>query len=143
MMPAWLVAAVAAFSAQGARTSAEPRVILSSPVTHSDWMVRDPAPVWGPEGVRQILDRCKECGWKRVYWRCLDGGRALYPSRVLEPLHRLDEVNYLRDHGHAAVQQKLEQYDWGSFDAFAEAIAHGRRIGLEVHASLSLNEDDH
>lgn len=116
---------------------------LASPITHSDWMVRDPAPEWGPAGVRQILDRCRECGWTRVYWRCLDGGRALYPSRILEPLHKLDEENYLRDHGHEAVRARLEQYDWGSFDALAEAIRYGREIGLEVHAWISINEDDH
>ena len=44
---------------------------LSSPVTHSDWILAtEPAPAWGPEGVRQILDRARECGWERVYWRC-------------------------------------------------------------------------
>jgi len=118
-------------------------VRLASPVTHSDWMVRDPAPEWGPAGVRQILDRCKACGWERVYWRCLDGGRALYGSRILEPLHKLDDENYLRDHGLEEIQARLEQHDWGSFDAFAEAVRYGSEIGIEVHAWLSINEDDH
>jgi uncharacterized lipoprotein YddW (UPF0748 family) len=57
-------------------------------------------------------------------------------------MHRLDEVNYLRDHVPELVAI-LEQYDWGSFDAFGEAVRYGRRIGVEVHAWLSVNEDDH
>ena len=117
--------------------------ILSSPVTHSDWMLFEPDTAWGTEGVHQILDRAKQSGWDRVYWRCLDGGRALYPSNILEPLHYLDEENYLDDNGYTALREDLEQYDWGSFDAFAEAIDYGRQIGVEVHAWLSINEDDH
>src|SRR5512146_907534 len=79
------------------------KVELASPVTHSDWMVHKPAPAWGPEGVRQILDRCKECGWKRVYWRCFDGGRALYASKLMEPEHGFDEDNYHRGRDSAWV----------------------------------------
>jgi len=120
-----------------------PKVILASPITHSDWMVHDPSPKWGPEGVRQILDRCKQCGWKRVYWRCFDGGRACYLSRLMDPLHGFDEDNYHRGKGSAWVIEKLAPYDWGSFDAFKEAISYGHSIGLEVHAWLSINEDDH
>jgi uncharacterized lipoprotein YddW (UPF0748 family) len=116
---------------------------LASPVTHSDWLVREPAPAWGPEGVHRILDRARECGWTRVYWRCFDGGRACYASRLLEPYHGYDPENYHRDHGTEAVLKKLESCDFRTFDALREAIDYGHRIGLEVHAWLSLNEDDH
>ncbi len=120
------------------------RVRLGSPITHSDWMLRDPAPAWGPEGVHQILDRCRDCGWTRVYWRCFDGGRALYKSKLMDPLHNFDaDENYHRDHGSQWVLDKLAQYDWAEFDAFAEAVSYGHSIGLEVHAWLSINEDDH
>ncbi len=122
---------------------ARKKVRLGSPITHSDWMLRKPAPAWGPAGVRQILDRCKQCGWTRVYWRCFDGGRACYLSRLMEPLHGFDEDNYHRDKSSAWVNEKLKAYDWGSFDAFAECLTYGRKIGLEVHAWLSINEDDH
>ena len=119
------------------------RCILSSPVTHSDWMVRKPAPKWGPEGVRQILDRCREAGLRRVYWRCFDGGRGLYPSRLLEPLHGFDEDNYHRGRDSEWLLDVLKPLDWGSFDALKEAIDYGHKIGIEVHAWLSINEDDH
>lgn len=119
------------------------KVTLSSPITHSDWMLHNPAPIWGPQGVRQILDRCKACGLKRVYWRCFDGGRACYASRLMDPLHGFDDDNYHRGRDSAWVLDKLKLYDWGSFDAFKVAITYGHQIGLEVHAWLSINEDDH
>lgn len=119
------------------------RVRLGSPVTHSDWMLRDPAPEWGLQGVRQILDRCKECGWSRVYWRCFDGGRALYPSKLMDPAHGYDEDNYHKTHGSTWVLDKLAPYNWGEFDSLAEAVRYGHEIGLEVHAWLTINEDDH
>lgn len=118
-------------------------VRLASPVTHSDWMVRDPAPAWGTEGVHQILDRCKECGWSRVYWRCFDGGRALYMSELMEPYHAYDEDNYHVTHGSTWVLEKLKPCDYRTFDSLKEAVEYGHKIGLEVHAWLSINEDDH
>ena len=126
----------------GAGTSAR-RVRLASPVTHSDWMIRKPAPSWGAEGVRQILDRCRACGWRRVYWRCFDGGRACYPSRLMQPMTGFDDDNYHRGKSSAWVVDALKSYDWGSFDALKEAISYGHRIGLDVHAWLTINEDDH
>jgi uncharacterized lipoprotein YddW (UPF0748 family) len=105
-------------------------------------MLRKPGPAWGPEGVHQILDRAKECGWSAVYWRVFDGGKALYPSRLLEPSFKLDAVNYWRDRD-ANIIAQLERYDYGSYDSFREAIDYGRKIGVEVHAWLSINEDDH
>ncbi len=145
MVRYWLTGAAAVCCSVGAVAQDAPaqRVPLASPVTHSDWLVREPAPTWGAEGVRQILDRARECGWTRVYWRCFDGGRACYTSRILEPYHGYDAENYHRDHGTEAVLKKLEPCDFRTFDALREAIDYGHRIGLEVHAWLSINEDDH
>src|SRR3954465_9403960 len=69
--------AVAAFqSACGLASAAnETRLTLSAPLTHSDWMLK-PGIKWGAEGVHHMLDACKACGWSRVHWRVLDGGRA-------------------------------------------------------------------
>jgi uncharacterized lipoprotein YddW (UPF0748 family) len=139
LLPCLMIAASSLLEASAAAVTPS----LSSAVTHSDWMVFEPGTAWGAAGVRQILDRAKQCGWDRVYWRCLDGGRALYPSNILEPLHYLDEENYLDDNGRSDLRAVLEQYDWGSFDALAEAINYGHQIGVEVHAWLSINEDDH
>jgi uncharacterized lipoprotein YddW (UPF0748 family) len=124
--------------------SADLRLRLSSPVTHSDWfLANDPAPAWGPEGVRQILDRAKECGWTRVYWRCFDSGKSMYASKLLEPFDAGEPVNYWTDHGWTHLTDKMKQYDYGEFDTFAEAVSYGHKIGLEVHAWLTINEDDH
>jgi len=120
------------------------RVRLSSPVTHSDWILaNEPAPAWGPEGVKQILDRAKACGWQRVYWRCFDSGKACYKSALLEPFDQGEPVNYWTDHGYTALTEKMAKYDYGSFDTFAAALEYGHSIGLEVFAWLSINEDDH
>jgi uncharacterized lipoprotein YddW (UPF0748 family) len=62
---------------------------------------------------------------------------------LLEPLHGFDEDNYHCGRDSAWVIEKLKLYDWSRFDAFKEAIAYGHQIGLEVHAWLSINEDDH
>lgn len=134
---------LAAATSARAAEPAPKKVLLASPVTHSDWMVHNPAPEWGPKGVRQILDRCKECGWKRVYWRCFDGGRATYASKLMEPLHGFDEDNYHRGKDSAWVLDRLKACDYNKFDSFKEALAYGRQIGLEVHAWLTINEDDH
>lgn len=144
-IPTLIAISLAAFLCNETRAQSRPHkpAQLGSPVTHSDWMVRNPAPTWGPQGVRQILDRCKQCGWRRVYWRCFDGGRACYPSRLMEPFHGFDEDNYHRGRDSAWVLDKLKGCDFGSFDALKEAVAYGHQIGLEVHAWLTINEDDH
>lgn len=139
----FLVSIVLSVAALAKEPMNPPMILLASPVTHSDWMLKDPAPAWGPEGVREILDRCKSCGWDRVYWRCFDGGKALYPSKIMDPAHGYDEENYHRDHGSTWVLDKLKDLDWGSFDALKEAVTYGHQIGIEVHAWLSINEDDH
>jgi len=124
--------------------SAPLKTRLSSPVTHSDWVLAtNPAPAWGLKGVQQILDRAKQCGWQRVYWRCLDGGKACYASKLLEPFDCGEQENYWRDHGYTAIIEKMTKCDYGSFDTFAAAVEYGHRIGIEVHAWLSINEDDH
>ncbi len=61
----------------------------------------------------------------------------------MDPLHGFDDDNYHRGRDTAWVLDKLKLYDWGSFDAFKTAIAYGHQIGLEIHAWLSINEDDH
>src|SRR5262245_736436 len=63
---------------------------LSAPLTHSDWMLKA-GMKWGPEGVHRTLDVCKACGWSRVHWRVLDGGRATYPSKVVRPSFKVDQ----------------------------------------------------
>src|SRR6478735_6080352 len=69
------------------------KFILSAPLTHSDWMLK-PNISWGPDGVRHMLDACKGCGWSRIYWRALDGGRALYRSELLKPMGKWDEDSF-------------------------------------------------
>src|SRR4051812_184460 len=69
------------------------KLILSAPLTHSDWILKPGIP-WGMEGVKHMLDACKACGWSRIYWRVLDGGRSLYHSKLMRPQGKWDEDNF-------------------------------------------------
>jgi hypothetical protein len=139
--------------------AAEPRLILSAPVTHSDWMLH-PGAEWGPAGVRKMLDTCKAAGLTRVYWRALDGGRSLYASKLLDPQGKWEDDNFwhpvrpedvklVERYGvppeaeRKKVRDKLEALDYAHFDTLAEAVRYGHEIGLEVHAWITINEDDH
>jgi hypothetical protein len=67
-------------------TKMENKMILSAPLTHSDWMMHPNQPQWGPEGIRTMLLHCKESGLTKVYWRVFDAGRALYASKLLDQM---------------------------------------------------------
>src|SRR5258707_14386899 len=69
------------------------KLILSAPLTHSDWMLKAGVE-WGAAGVRHMLDACKECGWTRIYWRVLDGGRAMYRSKEVQPAEHWDKASF-------------------------------------------------
>jgi uncharacterized lipoprotein YddW (UPF0748 family) len=136
------------------------KFILSAPLTHSDWMLK-PNIAWGPEGVHHMLDACKACGWSRIYWRVLDGGRSLYKSKLLRPMGKWDEDSFwnpqtdpdkalahrftanLTDARRKELLAKFDALDYGTFDPFAEAIRYGHKIGVQIHAWVSINEDDH
>ena len=40
-----------------------------------------------------MLDACKACGWSRVFWRTLDGGRSLYASKLVRPEFKMETDN--------------------------------------------------
>jgi hypothetical protein len=149
-----------------ARTSAEAppaaddKLILGAPLTHSDWALKPNIP-WGVEGVRHMLDACKACGWSRVYWRALDGGRSLYKSALMRPQGKWDDDSFwnpLGDEDRALanrftagltparrdeIHRKLDSLDYAHFDSLAAAVNYGHQIGLQIHAWVSINEDDH
>jgi uncharacterized lipoprotein YddW (UPF0748 family) len=92
-----------------------------------------------------MLDQCKECGWSRVYWRVLDGGRALYHSELLRPMGRWDNDSFWSPQSETdkALLKKFDALDYATFDPLAEAVRYGHQIGLQIHAWVSFNEDDH
>jgi uncharacterized lipoprotein YddW (UPF0748 family) len=147
--------------AAGPEQSGASKLILSAPLTHADWIMRDGTPA-GPEGVRYMLDTCKATGWSRIYWRVLDGGMAMYHSSLLErevgkkimerdsfynPQTEADK-KLIASYGITQAnindaKSKAPRIDYSKFDPLAEAVRYGHEIGLEVHAWLSINEDDH
>jgi uncharacterized lipoprotein YddW (UPF0748 family) len=136
------------------------KLIFNAPLTHSDWMLK-PNIKWGPEGVQHMLDMCKEAGWSRVLWRVCDAGRATYKSKLLRSDMRLDQDSFWSpqtDEGKALVKKffpgvteakqkeltaQFERFDYSTFDSLAEAVRYGHEIGLQIHAWISINEDDH
>src|ERR1039457_4565612 len=135
-------------------------LIVSDPLAHSDCAPKARIP-WGEPGVRHMLDACKACGWSRVYWRALDGGRSLYRSKLMRPQGKWDEDNFwdpktaagrqalqrftpnMTPDQRAAVRDKMKVYDYAHFDSLAAAVQYGHKIGLQIHAWVSINEDDH
>jgi hypothetical protein len=136
------------------------RLILSAPLTHSDWMLR-PGIVWGDEGVRHMLDACKATGWSHIYWRILDGGRSLYKSKLVTPGEHVaydsfynpvspQDRELVRKFSPDVTPQRMREItektaalDYSLFDSLAAAVNYGHQIGLKVHAWVSINEDDH
>lgn len=136
------------------------RLILGAPLTHSDWMLK-PGIEWGEAGVRHMLDACKTSGWSRVYWRVLDGGRALYKSKLVHPENRWDNDSFWNPQSPAdkalsaqftasltqqrrdEICSKIDSLNYELFDPLDAAIRYGHQIGLEIHAWISINEDDH
>jgi uncharacterized lipoprotein YddW (UPF0748 family) len=118
-------------------------MLLSSPLTHSDWLHRLPKKMYGKKSVYYMLDRCKDVGWSKIYCRCFDGGQAYYPSKYMDLEHGYDPDNY----GQWATPENPCNYElfkqYKYYDCLAEAVAYGHKIGLEIHAWLSINEDDH
>jgi hypothetical protein len=139
---------------------AAPKFILSAPLTQPDWMLK-PGIEWGPAGVKHMLDACKACGWSRIHWRVLDGGRALYASKLVRPEFKMETDNiwdpqtdeekkrYKSFFANISEQRRLQilhdqqRFDYGTFDTLAEAVRYGHSIGLKIDAWASINEDDH
>lgn len=133
-------------------------IVLGAPLTHSDWMLRTEVS-FDAAGIHYMLDQCKASGWTRVYWRVFDGGRSLYDSKLADPMGKWDIDSYWdpqdpADHKHAywttgpreerdAIVAVLDKLDYAGFDTLAEAISYGHSIGLEIHAWVTINEDDH
>ena len=135
---------------------ADGKLILSAPLTHSDWVLKDNVTGLddGLAGVRHMLDMCKAAGWSKIYWRCLDAGRSLYPSKLMDPMGPPHGDNYFdpkpEDVGKVGAQKNeaillkmKDRFHYGSVDSLAEAVRYGHEIGLEIHAWFSINEDDH
>ena len=143
-----------------AAENADDKIILSAPLTHSDWTLKEGI-AWGADGVHHMLDACKACGWSRVHWRVLDGGKALYASKLVKPEFKSDadsiwdpqtpeeKALYKKFFGNISEARRQEilfkqsRYDYSTFDTLAEAVKYGHKIGLQIHAWVSINEDDH
>src|SRR5688500_18312722 len=49
----------------------------------------------------------------------------------------------MTDEKRLALVKQFDALDYAKFDPFAEAIRYGHKIGLQIHAWVTINEDDH
>jgi uncharacterized lipoprotein YddW (UPF0748 family) len=140
--------------------AAEQKFILSAPLTHSDWILKPNIP-WGFDGVKHMLDVCKSFGFSRIYWRALDGGRAMYNSKIVPPAEHWDADSFwspqtagdralmegftkqMSPAERKAILDKVNLLKYEDFDSLEAAIDYGHSIGVQIHAWVSINEDDH
>jgi hypothetical protein len=136
------------------------KLILCAPLTHSDWFLK-PKIAWGAEGVKHMLDQCKACGWSRVLWRVFDAGKSTYKSKLLAPGETPESDSFynpqtdqdralLKKYSPNITPQRLAELnaafvmmDYANFDSLAAAIEYGHKIGLQIWAWATINEDDH
>ncbi|PWU14141.1 MAG: hypothetical protein C5B50_17875 [Verrucomicrobia bacterium] len=141
------------------------KLVFGTPLTHCDWMLKDNRPqvVWGIEGVRHMLSVCKAAGMSQVYWRVLDAGRAMYKSKLVLPAENYEfdqfynpgtaeekvlldsfHMDYQRrGHSNRSISEMISALHYEDFDSFAAAIQVGHELGIEIHAWVTINEDDH
>jgi hypothetical protein len=140
--------------------ASDDKIIMCAPLTHSDWMLK-PGIEFGESGVRHMLDMCKAAGWSRVMWRAFDAGQATYKSKLVDPACHWDpNDNFF--HPRKEDEKEVAKYtvgltperkkeildkfaiiDYGKFDSLGYAVEYAHKIGLQLHAWVSINEDDH
>ncbi len=133
------------------------RIVLSAPLTHSDWLLQEGIPA-GDAGVRHMLEACKACGWSRIYWRCIDSGRSCYRSKLLDPMGgptgpnifaptTPEEARWTQGMSAEAREALLgkmrTRFIYATFESLESAVRIGHELGLQIHAWMSINEDDH
>jgi hypothetical protein len=156
---------LAAQSSSNSPQTPNQKLIFGTPLTHCDWMLKDnrPGVKWGIEGVRHMLSICKAAGMSQVYWRVLDAGRAMYKSRIVLPGENYEfnefynpvtpaekalldsfHMDYQRrNHSNRLISETINSMDYTTFDSFGAAVQVGHELGLEIHAWVTINEDDH
>jgi hypothetical protein len=138
-------------AARGPDRPAPKRLKFSAMVTLGDWAATHG--VWGEPGVYYILRRMKDAGFRRVYWRTMDGcGQACFPSRATNAAQqfirdekRFPEQSAIRtflDQAKPGKDQWLQgSADFSRFDSVREGLYWARKLGLEFYCWHEHAED--
>lgn len=125
------------------------KISFSAPFTHSDWFYHENSPGWGEDGVKHMLEQCRNFGFNKILWRLYDCGRATYASKLVEPFKWGEHEEIYQyspgfiDPPSPQMMCRLEELDYNQFDSLKAAIRIGHELGIEIHAWMTINEDDH
>ena len=107
---------------------------LAALVSPDDWM--GSCGTSGKAGWHYILNRLAGVGITRVYWRVTTGW-SYYASKVNNTGPVFDSYT-IRGLTKLKRWWMYEAMDWSKDDTFAAATAYARRLGIELHAWLTL-----
>ena len=138
----------------------ENKIILSAPLTFLDWTLHHGTT--DEEGIRYVLQQCKDAGITTIYWRVFDAGFANFKSQFADPYSwsELDKRNHIwgpKTPEDLAVTKKyianfeevresyIEKFKLQEMeiDSLLVACKIAKELGMSINVWYTLNEDDH
>ncbi|MCL2118130.1 MAG: family 10 glycosylhydrolase [Planctomycetaceae bacterium] len=137
------------------------KILLSSPLTFTDWVLRHGTV--DEEGIRYVLQECKNAGLNTIYWRVFDAGYTTFPSQFADshswsemekgshfwgPKNPEDMAVTKRyapnfEEGRERLLEKFQLIELKDFDTLKAACKIARELGISMNVWYTLNEDDH
>lgn len=116
-------------------------------LTHSDWIFRKEGLMMNLDGIKYMLETCRNFGIRRILWRAFDGGCANYPSKLTYPVdlssaEKLPQWDYF-PLPPGGLPDRWKNIDHRRFDSIEKAISIGHSLDMEVYTWVTINEDDH
>ena len=112
-----------------------------------DWYLSwptDPPLKWNAEAVRRILDLHAEGGNRTVYWRTLDGGKAMYRTKLAEIAHGPEgPAEKSLAQSNPELLKLYKTLDCNAFDILGTAVDYGHKLGMKVVAWAEIYNEDH
>jgi uncharacterized lipoprotein YddW (UPF0748 family) len=90
------------------------------------------------DGVKELIDRHKAAGVKRLAWRVTDGGNTTYWSKLREPFHDLLPDNCHRYFFMTPHIERFSELDFRKFDSFRLAVRLAHEKGMEIYAWMQV-----
>lgn len=100
---------------------------------------------FGRVGITRFFDFMTQARIERVYWRCFEGGRASYPSKVAHVFRGSESPSLWQvgDGGGPKSIHYRKEIDCNQFDGLAFAVEEAHRRNIELVAWWTLSEEAH